>query len=258
MIDPQNPGRAYLIGAGPGDPELITVKGARLLAEAEVVLYDRLVSETLLDLVPDSALRIFVGKRCGKASVTQAEINRLMVHHAQEGRCVIRLKGGDPFVFGRGGEECLELVRHGIEFEVVPGISSALAVPAYAGIPVTQRNVATGFTVVSGHLHGASDAYDWRALSSSSTLIVLMGLGNLSHIADRLIEAGKPADTPAAVIQSGTGDRQTTVTGRLERIASLACDLEPPCVIVIGEVAAYHERMRWFAGERAGAARPVG
>jgi uroporphyrin-III C-methyltransferase len=238
--------RVHLIGAGPGDPELITLRGARLLEQAEVVLYDRLVHPALLDTVPPDALRIFVGKRCGRASVTQAEINRMMVQYARAGLRVVRLKGGDPFILGRGAEECLELARAGVPFEVVPGVSSVTAVPAYAGIPLTHRNVASGFTVISGHLHGESASHDWEALATTPTLVVLMGLRNLPEIASRLMEAGKDSETPAAVIGQGTRDDQRTIVATLADIARVAAGLEPPAVIVIGPVATYHERISWF------------
>lgn len=239
-------GIVYIVGAGPGDPELITVRGARVLREADVVLYDRLVSPELLETVRPDALRVFVGKRCGHASITQDEINETLIRHARAGLRVVRLKGGDPFVFGRGGEECLELAKEGIPFEVVPGVTSATAVPAYAGIPLTHRNLATAFTVISGHLHGDSDAYDWHALAASPTLVVLMGLGNLGSIAERLIAAGKPKDTPAAVIESGTGQDQKVVVAPLDGIAGAALELEPPAIIVVGPVVALSEQMRWF------------
>ena len=260
MTDIPTSVKVYIVGAGPGDPELITVRGARLLERADVVLYDRLVHPELLELAPPDAIRIFVGKRCGRASITQDEINRTMIRHASSGSRVVRLKGGDPFVFGRGGEECFALARAGIGFEVVPGLSSATAVPAYAGIPVTHRNVAAAFTVISGHLHGDSDPYDWQTLAASPTLIILMGLRNLPEITFRLIAAGKPPDTPVAVIQSGTAEDQRTVRGPLETIAERARDLDPPAVIVIGPVAAYHDQLAWFdsvhaAAGSAGAAR---
>jgi uroporphyrin-III C-methyltransferase len=243
------PGTVYIVGAGPGEPELITLKGARVLKEADAVLYDRLVDPALLDLCRPSALRVFVGKRCGKASVTQNEINDLMVRHANDGLRVVRLKGGDPFVFGRGGEECLALARAGIPFEVIPGVSSATSVPAYAGIPVTHRNLAAAFTVVSGHLHGDTTPHDWSWLASSPTLVVLMGLRNLSEIANRLIEAGKPADTPAAAIRAGTGQDQRTIMAPLDRIAHECREMEPPAVVVIGAVAALHAELAWFGLE---------
>jgi uroporphyrin-III C-methyltransferase len=244
-------GIVYIVGAGPGDPELITVRGARVLREADVVLYDRLVNPALLETVRPGALRIFVGKRCGRASITQDEINETLVRHARRGLRVVRLKGGDPFVFGRGGEECVELAKAGIPFEVVPGVTSATAVPAYAGIPVTHRTAATAFTVISGHLHGESDEYDWHALAASPTLVVLMGLGNLGSIAERLIAAGKPRDTPAAVIQAGTREDQKVVTAPLDEIAGAAAGLEPPATIVVGPVVALSEQIRWFGAEPA-------
>jgi uroporphyrin-III C-methyltransferase len=244
-------GIVHIVGAGPGDPELITVRGARLLREADVVLYDRLVSPELLETTRPDALLVFVGKRCGRASITQDEINETLTRHARAGRRVVRLKGGDPFVFGRGGEECLDLAEEGIPFEVVPGVTSATAVPAYAGIPVTHRNLATAFTVISGHLHGESDAYDWHALAASPTLVVLMGLGNLGAIAERLMAAGKPPKTPAAVIQSGTAEDQKVVSAPLDGIARAAAELEPPATIVIGPVVALSERIRWFGSEPA-------
>ncbi len=246
MIETLGAGTVHLVGAGPGDPDLITVRGARLLELADVVLYDRLVHPDLLERTPPATLRIFVGKRCGKASITQEEINRTMIRYARAGSRVVRLKGGDPFVFGRGGEECLELARAGIPFEVVPGVSSATSVPAYAGIPVTHRDVASAFTVISGHLQGGSAPHDWRTLAASPTLVVLMGLRNLQEIATQLVAAGKPSDTPVAVVRAGTHESQETVTGALENIADLASHLEPPAVIVIGAVAAYHEEMAWF------------
>ena len=251
MIDVPPLGRVYLVGAGPGELDLITVRGARLLGLADVVLYDRLVHPELIELTSPDTIRIFVGKRCGRASITQSEINETMVRYARAGNQVVRLKGGDPFVFGRGGEECLELAEAGITFEVVPGVSSAISVPAYAGIPVTHRHVATAFTVISGHLHGDSDPHDWKALAASPTLVILMGLRNLAEIALRLIEAGKKADTAVAVIQSGTAEGQLTVTGKLRTIATESGHLEPPAVIVVGPVASLHEELQWFGVEPA-------
>lgn len=239
-------GIVYIVGAGPGDPDLITLRGARILESAEVVLYDRLVDPALLERTPPYALRIFVGKRCGRASVTQEEINATMIEHAREGRRVVRLKGGDPFVFGRGAEECLALSGAGIPFEVVPGVSSALAAPAYAGIPLTHRNLAGSFTVISGHLHGGSDPHDWTALASAPTLVVLMGLGSLATISARLTAAGRSPETPAAVVRSGATAMQETVVANLATIARAALGIEPPAVVVIGEVAALASRLEWF------------
>jgi len=254
MIDSTHVGHAALVGAGPGDPELITVRGARILGQADVVLYDRLVNPDTLDLCRPDVLRVFVGKRCGRASITQEQINDTMISHARAGRFVVRLKGGDPFVFGRGGEECLALAAANIPFQVVPGVSSALSVPAYAGIPLTHRNVATSFTVVSGHLHGESDTHDWAALAAAPTLVVLMGLRTLDRTVARLLDAGKPADTPAAVVRAGTGPEQDVVRAPLDGLVAAAEGLEPPGVVVVGPVAALHEQIGWFATQVAGVA----
>lgn len=239
-------GIVYIVGAGPGDPDLITLRGARILDSAEVVLYDRLVDPALLERTPPYVRRIFVGKRCGRAAATQDEINTTMITQAREGRRVVRLKGGDPFVFGRGGEECLALARAGIPFEVVPGISSALAVPAYAGIPLTHRNLASSFTVISGHLHGESDPHDWTTLAAAPTLVVLMGLRNLRTIACRLIAAGRSSETPSAVIRSGATAAQEAVFASLGTIGHAAHGIEPPGIFVIGEVAALARELKWF------------
>jgi uroporphyrin-III C-methyltransferase len=255
MVDALAQPRVHLVGAGPGDPELITVRGARLLEAADVVLYDRLVHPALLKRVREDAIRIFVGKQCGKASITQEEINQTMIRYAREGQRVVRLKGGDPFVFGRGGEECIALAQAAIPFGVVPGISSAISVPAFAGIPLTHRNIASAFTVISGHLHGDTPAYDWHALVAAPTLVVLMGLRNLSEIATRLIAAGKSPDTPVAVVRDGTANHQETMVGSLHEIAEQARAVEPPAVIVIGPVASLHHQIAWFEGS---GGHPVG
>lgn len=239
-------GKAYIVGAGPGDPELLTFKAARVLSEAEVVLYDRLVNPAIMDHIRYGARRIYVGKRPGHPSMSQHDINRLIVEHVLEGSIVVRLKGGDPFIFGRGGEECLELAGLNLPFEVIPGISSALAVPAYAGIPLTQRNEATGFTVISGHLHPDSNPYEWDVLAKTSTLVILMGLKNLGSIMDGLVRNGKPADTPVAIIQWGTTSHQQVTTGTVATIARKAQGIAPPAIVVCGEVVKYHERLNWF------------
>lgn len=243
----QGSGTVYLVGAGPGDPELITLKAVRLLRKADVILYDRLINPELLDFAGERTRKIAVGKQSGKPSISQYDINKLLAEHALAGNIVVRLKGGDPFVFGRGGEECLELTKHGIRFEIVPGISSALSVPAYAGIPVTQRGEATGFTVISGHLDPKSEPYDWQSLASlSTTLVIMMGLRNLSQIAEKLIASGKPADTPAGIIRWGTTQGQKVATGTLADIAEKAEGFTSPATIVIGEVVKYHQSFNWF------------
>ncbi len=245
------PGRVWLVGAGPGDPGLITVAGARALAEAEVIVYDRLANPALLDLAPGEAERIFAGKEPQAHTLSQDEINMLLVERALEGRRVVRLKGGDPFVFGRGGEEAQALAAAGVPFDVVPGVSSAIAAAAYAGIPVTQRGVASSVAFLTGHEDPAKAGpdLDWARLATAvDTLVLLMGVGQLPQAVERLIEGGRSADTPAAVIEWGTLPRQRTVTGTLGDIAARAGDagIGPPAVAIIGDVVRLRETLRWF------------
>ncbi len=214
-------GKVYLVGAGPGDPGLITRKGLECLAKAEVVIYDRLLDERLLDLAPTEAKRIYAGKTPYEPTGEQAEINRLMVARAREGKTVVRLKGGDPFVLGRGSEETAALAREGILFEIVPGVSSATAVPAYAGIPITHRGLASSFAVVTGHEDPgkAASSINWAKLATGvDTLVFLMGMKNLPEIVTKLLEHGRSPDTPVAVIKEGTRPEQETVAGTLEDI----------------------------------------
>jgi len=226
----------YLVGAGPGDPDLITVKGARLLARADVVVHDRLADPRLLRLVPDHARVVDVGKTPG-SPVDQEAINELLVSEGRAGKEVVRLKGGDPFVFGRGGEEAEALAAAGVSFEVVPGITSAVAVPAYAGVPVTHRGLATSFTVVTGHSrHSVDSDTNWEALAAArGTIVVLMGVAHRAEIARRLIAGGLPADTPVLACRWGTRPEQQSVRVRLDQLGATA--LEPPATIVIGPVA---------------------
>lgn len=224
-----------LVGAGPGDPGLITVRGLELLRACDVLLYDRLVSDELVDEAPADALRI------GRRLLTQEQITELLVAYGQAGLQVVRLKGGDPFVFGRGGEEALALAHNEIPFEVVPGVSSIAAVPAAAGIPITHRGVAAQVTVLAGH---EPDALDYRSLAQArGTLVVFMGLAGIDAIASRLIAAGKDPETPAAVIASGTLDEQEVVIALIERIAAASAAVELPALIVIGNVVALRERI---------------
>jgi uroporphyrin-III C-methyltransferase len=225
-----------LVGAGPGDPGLLTLRGADLLRTAEVVVYDRLIATELLDLAPSDAERIDVGKGPGQSGL-QADINALLVDRARSGRRVVRLKGGDPFVFGRGGEEAEALRRAGVAVEVVPGVTSAFAAPAAAGIPVTHRTVSTSVTVVTGHAGDpALPGVDWDLLARlEGTLVVLMGMAARGAIAERLIAAGRDAATPVAVVHWGTTDRQEVVRTTLAGLATV--DLPAPSAIVIGAVA---------------------
>lgn len=254
-------GTVYLVGAGPGDPELITVKGMRLIRDADVILYDHLANDDLLLQARPDAELIYVGKESGHHSRRQDRINALLVSHAREGRTVVRLKGGDPFVFGRGGEEALALAREGVPFEIVPGVSSAVGVPAYAGIPVTQRGIGTTFAVVAGHEDPAkgSSAVSWGALAHAvDTLVVLMGLSRIDQIVDELLAAGKPAETPVAVVRWGTRSEQETITGSLRDIAERVrlARLTPPAVIVIGPVVGLREEISWFEPDRVLAPSP--
>jgi uroporphyrin-III C-methyltransferase len=243
-------GKVFLVGAGPGDAELITVKGLRYLRWASVVLYDRLVSPVLLDETRLGAELIFVGKEPGCHSIPQEQINKLLISYAQQGHTVVRLKGGDPFVFGRGGEEAQALVDAGIPFEVVPGVSSAMAVPAYAGIPITHRDFASSVTIVTGHEgYSASSAVNWEALAAlGGTLIVFMGVKALPHFTQRLIAAGMDATLPAAIIQEGTMPQQQVITGTLANIAQHAQDakLVSPALTVIGKVVSIRDALEWY------------
>jgi uroporphyrinogen III methyltransferase/synthase len=234
----------YLVGAGPGDPGLLTVRGAEVLARADVVVYDRLSVRALLDLAPSTAERLSVGKETGRATMPQADINALLVELGQAGREVVRLKGGDPFVFARGGEEAAALAEAGVPFEVVPGVTSAIAVPAYAGIPLTLRHSSTLFTVITGHEDPTKPGQiDWEAVARiGGTIVVLMGVARLPAIAARLVAGGLAPDTPAAAIRWGTRPEQQTVRATLATLTDH--DLQAPSTIVIGQVASVN--LEWF------------
>jgi uroporphyrin-III C-methyltransferase len=245
------PGVVYLVGAGPGDPGLITVRGLECLRRAEVVVYDRLVDRALLDEAPITAERIYAGKAPGREALRQEEINLLLIKRARLGRVVIRLKGGDPFVFGRGGEEALACAAAGVTWEVVPGVSSALGVPACAGIPLTHRGVSGSFAVVTGHRvgsgrdDGGEDGLDWAALAAIDTLVILMGVGRLQEISASLIRHGRSPDTPAAIIERGTEPEQRVIKATLADLAVQArrAGVQPPATVVIGAVAGLRDPM---------------
>lgn len=244
-------GTVYLVGAGPGDPGLFTRRGLELLRRADVVIYDRLVNPELLDEAAPEALRIFASKRADVHHLPQEQINALMIAHARRGRSVVRLKGGDPFVFGRGGEEAEALAEAGIPFEIVPGVSAAVAVPAYAGIPLTHRKLSSSFAVVTGHEDACKEAptVDWARLATAvDTLVVLMGARALPRIVAALLAHGRSPETPVALIRWGTTEAQETLTGTLADIVgrAQAAALQPPVVAVIGDVVALRERLRWF------------
>lgn len=241
-------GRVYLVGAGPGDPGLMTVRGLHLLRTAEVVVYDQLVTPALLAEAAADAMKIFVGKQAGRHSISQNEINEVLVNYALQGYQVVRLKGGDPFVFGRGGEEVEVLAAAGIRFEVVPGVTSAVAVPAYAGIPLTHRNHASSFAVVTGHeAIKSKSAVEWAKLATAvDTLVVLMGLHNLRNIVASLIDHGRAPTTPVAVIRQGTTASQDMVIGTLADIADRSSGMRAPALIVIGAVVQLSPALSWF------------
>ena len=245
-------GTVYLVGAGPGDPDLITRKGARLLRQADVVVYDRLIPFELLEEARPEAELINAGKQPTRHRLAQADINTLLIERALKGKDVVRLKGGDPFVFGRGGEEALACREFGIPFEVVPGVSSAFAVPAYAGIPLTQRGLSSAFTVIAGYEDPAKSGsgINYEAVAKlGGTIVILMGVKNLPAITQQLIEQGLNADTPAAVIEWGATAHQRSYTSSVERIAAIAQlrEIMPPAITVIGEVVRLREAgLAWF------------
>ncbi len=251
--EPRQAGRVYLVGAGPGDPGLLTARALELIAEADVILYDRLVGPGALDGARPDAELLFVGKQGGGEAVPQEKTEELMLERALAGRTVLRLKGGDPFVFGRGGEEALRLRAAGIPFEVVPGITSGIAAPAYAGIPVTHRGLATAVALVTGHTRedgeGTESPIDWQALAAfPGTLVFYMGVRQLPRIAESLIAAGREADEPVAVVQDGTLPGQRSVHGTLATIAEIVSreQIRPPSVTIVGPVAALGEQIAWL------------
>ncbi|SFT25000.1 uroporphyrinogen-III C-methyltransferase [Paenibacillus sp. BC26] len=246
-------GKVYLTGAGPGDPKLITVRGLESIRLADVIVYDRLVSGELIKEARKDAELIYVGKASGRHTLKQEDINALLAERAMRGLTVTRLKGGDPFVFGRGGEEAAHLAERGIEFEIVPGISSCIAAPAYAGIPVTHRKLAASFAVITGHECTDKDSacVDWAWAAGAETLVVLMGLAQLPYIVEQLLGNDKPPSTPIALVQSGSCSEQRTVVGTLRTITSQpeVAELVSPVAIVIGPVVTMRDKLKWRAVE---------
>ncbi|UCG64434.1 MAG: uroporphyrinogen-III C-methyltransferase [Deltaproteobacteria bacterium] len=250
-LNKSNKGIVYLIGGGPGSPDLITVKAKECLHKADVIVYDYLIDESLLSLGGKDAELLYVGKKSGQHTMSQQEINKLLIAKAEQGLAVARLKGGDPFIFGRGGEEAMELAEAGIQFEIVPGVTSAVAVPAYAGIPLTHRDHSSTVCFITGHEDPTKETsnINWDSLAQSpGTLVFLMGIGNLGNITRKLIHSGRPAHSPVAVISNGTTPNQKTVTGTLENIEQKAKDanLTPPGVIVVGDVVGLRGHLNWF------------
>ncbi|MET1032054.1 uroporphyrinogen-III C-methyltransferase [Domibacillus tundrae] len=240
-------GEVYIVGAGPGDPELVTVKALKAIQKADVILYDRLVNKELLDESKPSAVRVFCGKFPGNHVMTQDRINSLLVKFASKGKCVVRLKGGDPFVFGRGGEEAAYVKGFGIPVQVIPGITAGIAAPAYADIPITHREYGNSFAVVTGHQMDGKKETDWAQLATSvDTLVIYMGMKNLAGIAEALIQHGRDESMMAAVIEQGTTDRQRVVTAPLKSIAAEAKKqaIGNPAVIVVGDVVNCRKQMQ--------------
>jgi uroporphyrinogen III methyltransferase/synthase len=238
-------GKVYLVGGGPGDPDLITVKGRKVLEQADVVLYDALASDRLLNYAPASAERIYVGKKRANHEMSQEEINALLVEHGRSGKNVVRLKGGDPFIFARGGEEVEALAAAGLPFEIVPGVTVPLGVAAYTGVPLTHREHTSAVTFVTGH---RVDAIDWGKVGSAETVVLFMGLVNFAEIAAEMIKRGRSADTPAMVVRWATRPNQETIVGTLATLPGLIAKqgLRPPATIVIGEVVSLRDRFNWF------------
>ncbi|AIW12878.1 uroporphyrinogen-III C-methyltransferase [Vibrio europaeus] len=240
-------GEVALVGAGPGDVELLTLKALRFLQQADVVLYDYLVSDDIISLVPSDTILVCVGKRAGHHSVPQEKTNQLLLDFALQGHRVVRIKGGDPFIFGRGGEELEVLADAGVSFHVVPGITAAAGATAYAGIPLTHRDYAQSAMFITGHLKAESDQMDWSTLArGNQTLVIYMGLMKSEYIQSQLIEHGRQPETPIAIIERGTHSKQKVFKGQLNELADLAKDAQSPSLIVVGEVVALSEKLAWF------------
>lgn len=254
VFQPSRIGRVALVGAGPGDPELLTLRAARLISNADTLVIDHLVGDGIVDLARPDAEHIYVGKESGHHTVPQEEINRLLVRLANEGKTVVRLKGGDPFIFGRGGEELEELVAAGIPFEVVPGITAACGVGAYAGIPLTHRDYAQSVVFSTGHRRAGESALDWVALARPhQTAVIYMGVGMLRSHCAALIAHGRDASTPAALVENGTRANQRSVIGTLASLPDKAeaAGIRPPALLIVGEVVALADKLAWFEGTTA-------
>ena len=245
--------KVYLVGTGPGDPELLTVKALRLIQNADVIIYDRLVSKSILEQIPAGVSQIYVGKKTGNHTLPQDEINQLLLNLAESGRMIVRLKGGDPFIFGRGSEEAVLLAKHGIKFEIVPGITAASACTTYAGIPLTHRGLAQGVQIVTGHSQLDKPLeLDWKALADADkTIVIYMGFSNRELISSKLIEAGLDKNTPAAAIQNGTTAQQKRVITTLDKLTEDTSMLQAPVIFVIGKVVTLSDQLDWFNVENA-------
>lgn len=242
--------KVYLVGAGPGDPDLLTVKALRLIQQAEVIVYDRLVSQSILDLIPHGTKKIYVGKAAGEHHMGQDDINQLLVKLASKNRFIVRLKGGDPFIFGRGSEEALYMIQHGVSFEYVPGITAAAACSAYAGIPLTHRGIASSVRLISGRCRAdRALELNWDSLAdANTTLVFYMGLASLPQLRQQLIAAGLASDTPAAAVENGTSHQQRRCISTLDRLADdvKAMDIQSPALMIIGKVVNFAQQLNWF------------
>lgn len=243
-------GKVFLVGAGPGDPKLLTIKALELIQNAKNIVYDRLISNEILALIPKNAEKIYVGKESGRHAVPQDKITELLVKMALEGKDVVRLKGGDPFIFGRGGEEAESLAENDIEFEIIPGVSSSVVAPMYAGIPLTHRDYASSVAIVTGHQAGDGQRkIEWaKIVNSVDTVVILMGIESLPTLVDKLIIGGIDSSKPVAIIENGSLNQQRTITGTINSIVNDAkkADIKPPAVIVIGEVVKLGGKLEWF------------
>ncbi|PQJ91386.1 uroporphyrinogen-III C-methyltransferase [Photobacterium phosphoreum] len=248
LLTPKNVGKVILVGAGPGDPDLLTVKAMRLIQQADVIIYDRLVSDEIIAIFPPHCQSIFVGKEAGNHCVPQQQINSLLVKHALAGKQVVRLKGGDPFIFGRGGEELEALLPFNIPFEVVPGITAASGCAAYAGIPLTHRDHAQSVQFITGHLKQGQDQIDWLSLARAKhTLVFYMGLNQSSVIRHKLSAYGMSLATPIAIVERGTTAQQRVLTGELAQLETLAKQAASPALIIIGSVTLLSQQLNWFS-----------
>ncbi|MFN3471274.1 MAG: uroporphyrinogen-III C-methyltransferase [Aquificaceae bacterium] len=241
-------GKMYLVGAGPGDPELLTLKALKLIRSADAILYDRLINPEILLLAKPDCELLYVGKEDGKHTIEQEKINELLLRYAYTREVVVRLKGGDPFIFGRGGEEALFLAEHGIEFEIVPGVSSFYSVPAYAGIPLTFRGLSSSFAVITGHEDPkkGKSSIDWESLRGINTLVVLMGVSRRKEIAQKLIEIGRDPKEPVAFIENGTTNKQRFILTDLYELATDPPDVNPPAIMVVGNVVRLRDKLSWY------------
>jgi uroporphyrin-III C-methyltransferase len=247
-------GKVYICGAGPGDPKLMTVRAMELLKSCDVVLYDRLVGQAIIDQIPENTEKVYVGRAVGDPTTHQKHTNELMVSYAKKGKSVLRLKGGDPFIFGRGAEEAEYLLKHDTGFEIIPGITSAIASPAYAGIPLTHRRYSSSVAIVTGHEGAEKEdsplSVNWKKLPGAvDTIVVLMGIGQIEQIAGDLMKAGLKGSTKFAIVESGTTAKQRVVTGNLANIARVTgkSQIKPPAIVIIGKVASLHKKLEWFS-----------